>query len=145
MPTFSTGSKRDEFGPDYALIPGFCLRRIAQIYSEGRVNYGPTNWRKGLPLESTFNHLIDHLLKWIDGDRDEDHLAKAAWGCIALMFEEDLGGVDDTGAISPFIEHFPPHFHKYLQEERDKANGDIEPVVDAPRVTIHKKSKVDNK
>src|SRR5688572_28941980 len=92
---FETGAKRSEvIGPRYDLIPEGPLRRLALRYTLGAQKYGEYNWQKGLPLGDTFNHIFDHLLK---AKRqletglayDDDDLAGAAWGILALMFFQD--------------------------------------------------------
>lgn len=86
---FISGAKRVEATiPDYTGIPPFILRRLAMIFEEGRVKYGERNWTKGLPTSSTINHLLEHLFKWMEGERQEDHLAKVLWGIVCLMYTE---------------------------------------------------------
>jgi hypothetical protein len=42
-----------------------------------------------MPASDLLNHLLRHVDLYRSGDRDEDHLAHAAWGLFALMhFEE---------------------------------------------------------
>lgn len=88
---FDSGAKRVEASiPDYSGIPPFILRRLANIFEEGRVKYGERNWTKGLPTSSTMNHLLEHLMKWMEGDKSEDNLAKAMWGIVCLMYTEEF-------------------------------------------------------
>ena len=86
---YTTGAKREVLEPRYDLIPPDTIRRLALIYTEGAKRYGEHNWQKGLPYSTTVNHLIEHLLKWLESDTSEDHLAKVIWGCAALMYYED--------------------------------------------------------
>lgn len=88
---FISGAKRVETGiPSYASIPPFILRRLALIFTEGAAKYGDKQWTKGLPTSSTINHLLEHLMKWMEGDRSEDHIAKAMWGIVCLMYTEEF-------------------------------------------------------
>lgn len=101
---FITGAKRVEKEiPDYSGIPPFILRRLALIFEEGRVKYGERNWTRGLPTSSTMNHLIEHLMKWMENDGEEDHLAKAMWGIVCLMYtmehHADMHDVDWSDSI----------------------------------------------
>jgi hypothetical protein len=90
MKQFDTTAKRVEAGiPDYAQIPSCALRRLAAIFEEGEIKYSRDNWKKGLPWSSTYNHLQEHLQKYQDGDRSEDHLAKAMWGLVVEMWFEE--------------------------------------------------------
>lgn len=36
------------------------------------------------------NHAIAHLYAYLSGDRSEDHLAHAAWNCLAACHSEEL-------------------------------------------------------
>lgn len=111
------GGKRSEVKPYYAAIPFASLRRLAlratgapageirhdsengMDYEGGSDKYGYGNWRRGLPLEDTFNHIIEHLFRWkesIDKGEEpkEDDLAAAAWGIMLplMTFERDYAG-----------------------------------------------------
>lgn len=88
MDHFPNGLKREHIEPRYDLIPPECLRRLALIYAEGVPKYGETAWLKGLPWSVVHNHLTEHYMKWLEGDRTEDHLAKVVWGIFALMYYE---------------------------------------------------------
>lgn len=92
MDTFATGARRD-LSPDrterYDLITPWAWERLAKTYAEGSVKYGDRNWEKGIPASNLINHAIRHIVKWLKGDRDEDHLAHAVWNLCAVMhFEE---------------------------------------------------------
>jgi hypothetical protein len=51
--------------------------------------YEDYNWQKGLPYSSTFNHLMEHLSLWREGNKDEDHLAAAVFNIMCLMWYDD--------------------------------------------------------
>lgn len=115
---FATGAKRSEVKPYYCAIPGESMRRLAMRatgapkgappltlttedghtfhYAGGSRGYGYGNWRRGLPMQDTFNHTIEHLYRWKDSiERGEipndDDLAAAAWGILMplMTFEAD--------------------------------------------------------
>lgn len=75
--------------PRYDLIPPSSLRRLAMIYSEGAESYGPHNWLKGYEYGDVLNHAIEHLNRYLQGDKSEDQLAKVAWACFTMMFYDD--------------------------------------------------------
>ena len=89
--TFGTGARRDALAPRYDLIPPCALKRLAQIYTEGAEHYGAHNWQKGMDYSDTINHALEHLLKYMRGDKEEDHLAKVAWAMFALMYYDFTG------------------------------------------------------
>jgi hypothetical protein len=73
------------------------LRRLAARYGLGATRHGDRNWEGGAPASDTANHALEHLFKWLSGDRSEDHLAAFTWGGFALMFyEENVPEMIDT-------------------------------------------------
>lgn len=112
--TFTTGAKRSEIKPFYAAIPFASLRRLALratgaprgmvhndrgsmfVYEGGSLKYGYRNWMEGLPMEDTFNHLIEHLYRWkaqVEAGNNpvDDDLSAVAWGVLLplMTFEQD--------------------------------------------------------
>ena len=102
---YESGAIRATIKPFYATIPAPSLRRLALrstgaprgqtipdpesgfTLSGGARKYGYEQWRKGMPLHDTFNHVVEHLFLWKDaieaGDvLDDDNLAGAAWGIL---------------------------------------------------------------
>ena len=75
----------ERLGLAYHLIPAESLRRLSRVFLEGLAKYpeaavngrnlggvvGNREWQV-----ERFNHAVDHLLKWGEGDTTEDHLAK---------------------------------------------------------------------
>lgn len=83
--------------PFYTKIDSNFLKRMAEPLTNGSKNYDPhlliENWRLG-DLEfyhDRANHLLEHVYKWLSGDRTEDHLAHAACNIQMLMFAEERG------------------------------------------------------
>lgn len=84
----------ESLGLAYHLIPPESLRRLSRIFLEGIEKYpgkavnaknmkgavGNTYWQV-----ERFNHAVDHLLKWGQGDTTEDHLAKVMWFCSVMI------------------------------------------------------------
>lgn len=115
--TFESGAKRSKRMPRYDLLPKIFLERTSSRFEMG-LKYGEHNYKKGLPFEDTFNHILDHLLAyrelmkeygrltesatlqnplpsredWVRSkQQDGDDLAGAAWGIAALMYLESEG------------------------------------------------------
>jgi len=91
--TFPSGAVRssDADGERYDLITPVGLRRLAQTCAEGAERYGAFRWLRGIPASHMISHGLRHLLKYLDGDDSEDHLAHAAWNIFGLMhFEEKM-------------------------------------------------------
>ena len=91
---FSSGAVRDmPIGKGRCdLLPAAALLRLAKHYEAGAIKYGERNWEKGIPIESFLDSALRHLLKYMDGQKDEDHLCAAAWNLLGAMWTEEKGG-----------------------------------------------------
>ena len=74
----------------YDLISPIGLRRLAETYAEGANKFGPFNWENGMPVTDLLNHAIAHVYKFLGGNRDEDHLAHAAWNLLGAIHSLEL-------------------------------------------------------
>lgn len=106
---FTTGAIRSaDCGQErYDLISPIGLRRLAVRYGMGGITYGDFNWERGMPIGDLLVHVIRHLYQYLSGNRDEDHLAAAAWGCFAAMHSEEMWPSLNTnlrlrGCLPPF-------------------------------------------
>lgn len=88
---FETGAVRDmqEGKGRCDLLPAVAILRLARHFENGCKKYGDRNWEKGIPIHSFIDSAIRHLLKYLDGQKDEDHLTAAAWNCICAMWTEE--------------------------------------------------------
>lgn len=79
-------AKTEVLGTATHRIPLHSLREIGKIIKEGDAKYGRDNALKGVGdkefQEERLEHAIDHLLRYAQGDTEENHLAKVAWYCI---------------------------------------------------------------
>ena len=89
---FSTGAKRDrQVGKGrYDLIPPHSLKRLADILEKGALKYSDRNWEKGMPLTRYVDSCMRHLLQYVEGWRDEDHLGQAFWNLMACVHTEEM-------------------------------------------------------
>jgi len=71
------------------LLPACALLRLAKHYEAGAKKYSDRNWEKGLPISNFMDSGLRHLLKYMDGMDDEDHLAAAAWNILGAMWTEE--------------------------------------------------------
>jgi len=88
---FETGAVRDmqEGKGRCDLLPAAAILRLAKHFENGCKKYGDRNWEKGIPIHSFIDSAIRHLMKYLDGQVDEDHLCAAAWNCICAMWTEE--------------------------------------------------------
>ena len=88
---FGTGSRRDtqEGKGRPSLISPHGLWRLARHYESGAKKYGDHNWAKGQPVSRYLDSIFRHLIKYLGGARDEDHLAAIAWNAMAIIDHEE--------------------------------------------------------
>lgn len=88
--SFPSGSRRDTRNGKgrFDLIPPRCITRLAKHYENGATKYGDRNWEKGQPSSRYMDSLLRHAFRYLDGERDEDHLAAIAWNAFGIMFNE---------------------------------------------------------
>lgn len=93
--TFKSGAKSSAGAPRYDLIDRNFLRRLATRLGEGAAKYGDNNWQTGLHdaeyRRDRYNHLVDHLTAFNNGDRSEDNLSAVACGLMFISWWEDRG------------------------------------------------------
>ena len=96
---FTTGAVRgkDADNVRFDLITPIGLRRLAETCHVGAQRYGDHNWLRGIPSSEMLNHAIRHIYLWLEGDREEDHLAHAAWNILGVChFEEAMPEMIDV-------------------------------------------------
>lgn len=88
---FESGAVRDmhEGKGRFDLLPMCVLLRLARHYENGCRKYGDRNWEKGIPCHSFADSAMRHLVKYMDGQNDEDHLIAAIWNLCGLAWTEE--------------------------------------------------------
>ena len=88
---FETGAVRDmhEGKGRCDLLPMCVLLRLARHYEKGALKYQERNWEKGIPAHSFADSAMRHMFKYMDGQRDEDHLIAAIWNLCGLAWTEE--------------------------------------------------------
>ena len=95
------GIRHDEGKPRFDLLPGDALFEIVKVFTQGAKKYEERNWEKGMRWGKHYAAMQRHLWKWWNGSSvDEEsglnHLAHAAFGCLALLaYELRKVGEDD--------------------------------------------------
>jgi len=102
MVKYKTGMKRSEVKPRYDKIPWQALQTLAQRFTLGgkyddpkernRLG-GKQNWHlmNAEAATDAFNHAFEHLIRWVSGDRSDDHLGAAIWGICVLIWATKRG------------------------------------------------------
>ena len=92
----------DKSSTGLVLIPFHSILRLGAIFIEG-LRYGRDNWKKGVNdkeyQEERLEHAMVHLIKWKEGDRTEDHLAKVMWFCTTQLELERLENESRTHSV----------------------------------------------
>ena len=98
MKEYKTGAVRDTGGKGRMdLLPMCALMRVARHMEDaiapdpdtGVPHYPERNWEKGLPMHSMIDSALRHLMKYMDGWDDEDHLCAAATNLLMAMWTEE--------------------------------------------------------
>lgn len=79
------------------LLPMCALMRVARHMEDaiapdpetGLPHYPERNWEQGLPMHSMIDSAFRHLMKYVDGQTDEDHLCAAATNLLMAMWTEE--------------------------------------------------------
>ena len=79
---YDGGATRSTIEERWTLLPMDSLRAAARVMARGAEIHGEHNWRNGIPIEDCLDHVIDHVAKYVLGDRSEDHLAHAVCGLL---------------------------------------------------------------
>lgn len=88
---FNTGAVRDmhEGKGRFDLLPMCVIKRLAKHYENGCLKYGERNWEKGIPAHSFADSAFRHLVNYLDGEKNEDHLIAAIWNLCGLAWTEE--------------------------------------------------------
>lgn len=80
--TNEKGGKQSDTKYRADLLPPIALLQIARVLKEGADKYGAENWRK-ISQADNLNHALIHILAYLAGNREDDHLQHA--GCRILF------------------------------------------------------------
>lgn len=74
----------------FDLISPFGLKRLALRYEGGAIHKGERNFEKGFPISRCIESAMRHINEHNEGDREEDHMAAAAWQLFIVMHFEEM-------------------------------------------------------
>jgi len=108
------GAQRDKAAGKgaYELITPIGILRIAKVYEDGAKGKGARNWEDGIPLGRFMQSSLRHIFQYIEGYRDEDHLAQAAWNLLGAIHTEEMVR---RGVLPASLDNLP----NYLGETND--------------------------
>lgn len=70
------GGKQSDVGCRVDLICPKTLIRVGQILDAGAKKYGENNWKQ-IDIPDHLNHALIHILGYLEGNTDDDHLGHA--------------------------------------------------------------------
>lgn len=81
---FETGAVRDmhEGKGRLDLMPLTAIIEVSKHCEQGAKKYGEHNIDKGIPQHSLCDSAMRHLIKYMRGDDDENHIVAAAWNLL---------------------------------------------------------------
>jgi len=86
--TYGSGAQRSHIDERWSLLPMDSLMAAARVMARGAERHGENNWRLGIPIEDVLDHAMNHIAKYLLGDRSEEHLAHALCNlCMAVHFD----------------------------------------------------------
>lgn len=98
----------------FDLISPYALLRVARIHEKGSKKYSPRNWEKGMKFSLFVDAAFRHIIKYMMGMTDEDHLAQAVWNLDCLLHFEAL---IEFGIVPKELNNLP----QYQQRESIKS------------------------
>ena len=100
---YEGGAQRSEVVPMYRRVEWDSLRRVAEALTEGAEKYpdhedGVENWKHGQKefAKAAFDHVIEHLYKWKEGEGEEDHLGHSGRGYGERMLKKDHAALTEA-------------------------------------------------
>lgn len=83
------GKKESDAGRGhYELVSPLFMRRLAIWLEKGAKKYDTRNWEKGIPQGRIIRALLRHTYQYLEGMRDEDHLAAISCNIMFLIHFE---------------------------------------------------------
>lgn len=106
--TFETGAVRDSADgkPRPDLFSPFAMERIGLWLEQGARKYEPRNWEKGMGYERVTASLHRHLMKYMENDTSEDHLAAIAVNASFLMHYDAM---IERGVLPESLNNLPKY------------------------------------
>ncbi len=98
MQTFESGAKSSAERDRFDLCELVALQRWARRMAKGAASHGERNYQKGANdaafVRDRINHLLEHAMRYAQGDRTDDHLGAvmANAGMLIWLEEHNVSG-----------------------------------------------------
>jgi hypothetical protein len=113
---FETGAVRDmhEGKGRLDLMPLTAIIEVSKHCEQGAKKYGEHNIDKGIPQHSLCDSAMRHLIKYMRGDDDENHIVAAAWNLLwAVEQHVNRSELNDL-----------PGWKREISEQMERDNGE---------------------
>jgi hypothetical protein len=113
---FSTGARRGSVEGKSALdlISPFALIRLGHHLRRGADAYDSRNWEKGIPVTRTIGSLLRHVMAYMAGETDEDHLAAIMCNSMFLLHYDEM---IRRGVLSVDLDDRPDYHSPHEQKK----------------------------
>lgn len=105
MHTFDSGAKSSAERDRYDLCELVALKRWAARMAKGAASHGERNYQKGAgdPVftRDRLNHLLEHAMRYAQGDRSDDHLGAVMANAAILIWLESTHSPRQLPPVCP--------------------------------------------
>ena len=88
------------------LISPFALWRIGELYRKGAKKYQERNWEKGMSHSRCVASMFRHVLEYMMGMRNEDHLAAVCFNAMSIIHFEEM---EKSGVLPDCLNDMPTY------------------------------------
>jgi hypothetical protein len=93
MKTFESGAKSSAERPRYDLCELIAFEAWAKRMAKGAVTHGERNYQKGARdpvfIRDRVNHMLEHAMRYAQGDRTDDHLGAVMANASMLLWADE--------------------------------------------------------
>lgn len=128
---FGTGAQRgtNTGRGRFDLLSPIVEERTARHSEVGGNHYGDRNWEKGIPLSRYVDSLRRHLCKWMQGSKEEDHLAAICWNAQGLLHTHEM---IQRGRLPEYLDDLPRNYLP-VPTIQGSVTGYEEPLFEEPQ------------
>ncbi|KKM13788.1 hypothetical protein LCGC14_1712650 [marine sediment metagenome] len=118
---FDTGAVRDsaEDKPRPDLISPYAQWRKGEWLRLGAIKYDERNWEKGMQFSRCVASMFRHLLQYMMGKTNEDHLAAIAVNAEFLMHYEKMIEMKELPPLLDDMPHYEPTQRGYVDKKKE--------------------------
>jgi len=101
----------------FDLIPAEVLMKVAEVMAEGIATGHKDDGWKEVDINDLLNHAMGHVVKFMMGKVDEDHLSHAIVRLMMAWWKQDKGRCGTPFSFSPFGDGVPRCVPRYSKDD----------------------------